>query len=94
MVKIRGINRTNDYAFMRIFGSQEGKEALIGFPNAVLKPLPGRELIGVELLDWEMDPSHLLDRGARLDVLGRTEHGTLVNKRSRWPTSTTSTNIL
>ena len=26
-----------------------------------------------------MDPAHLLDRGARLNVLGRTEHGTLVN---------------
>ena len=79
MVEIRGINRTNDYAFKRIFGSEEGKEALIGFLNAVLKPLPGKELIGVELLDREMDPAHLLDRGARLDVLGRTEHGTLVN---------------
>ena len=54
MVEIRGINRTNDYAFKRIFGSEEGKEALIGFLNAVLKPPSGSELIDVELLDREM----------------------------------------
>lgn len=26
LAEIRGINRTNDYAFKRIFGSEEGKE--------------------------------------------------------------------
>ena len=79
MAEIRGINRTNDYAFKRIFGSEEGKEALIGFLNAVLKPPPGRELVKLDLLDREIDPKYLLDRGARLDVLARTEQGTLIN---------------
>lgn len=79
MAEIRGINRTNDYAFKRIFGTEEGKEALIGFLNAVLRPLPGRELVKLELLDREMDPRHLLDRGARLDVLARTGRGELIN---------------
>lgn len=79
LAEIRGINRTNDYAFKRIFGSEEGKEALLAFLNAVLKSPPGRELVRVELLDREIDPQHLLDRGARLDVLARTEAGTLLN---------------
>jgi len=79
LAEIRGINRTNDYAFKRIFGSEEGKEALLGFLNAVLRLPPGQELTGVELLDREIDPKHLLDRGARLDVLARTKEGVLIN---------------
>ncbi len=76
---VKGINRTNDYAFKRILGSEEGKEALLGFLNAVLKSPPGKELTAVELLDRELDPEYLLDRGARLDVLARTASGTLIN---------------
>jgi predicted transposase/invertase (TIGR01784 family) len=75
----KGINRTNDYAFKRILGSEEGKEALVGFLNAVLKPPPGKELTTVELLDRELDPEYLLSRGARLDVLAKTTSGTLLN---------------
>ncbi|WP_282432355.1 PD-(D/E)XK nuclease family transposase [Desulfotomaculum nigrificans] len=39
---MKSINRTNDYAFKRILGSEEGREALIGFLNAVIKPLPAK----------------------------------------------------
>ena len=52
---------------------------LIGFLNAVLKLPPGQALIQVELMDREIDPEHLMDRGARLDVLARTETGILIN---------------
>lgn len=79
LAEIRGINRINDYVFKRIFGSEEGKEALLSFLNAVLQLPSGRELTGVELLDREIDPKHLLDRGARLDVLARTAEGALIN---------------
>jgi len=77
--RMNGINRTNDYAFKRIFGSEEGKEALLGFLNAVLKLPPGRELADLELIDRELDPEYLLDKAARLDVLAKTAAGTLVN---------------
>jgi len=40
---------------------------------------PGQELTGVDLVDWEIDPAYLLDRGARLDVLARTKEGALIN---------------
>lgn len=76
---LKNINRTNDYAFKRIMGSEEGKESLLSFLNAVLKPSPGRELASLELLDRELDPEYLLDRAARLDILARTAAGTLVN---------------
>ncbi len=75
MAKFR-INRTNDYLFKRIFSSEE---VLLGFLNAVFKPPVGKELVKVNLLDREIDPKHVLDRGARLDILARTEEGALVN---------------
>ena len=76
---IKGINRINDYAFKRIMGSEEGKEALLGLLNAVLKPPPGKELESIELKDRDIDPEHLVDRGARLDILAKTTEGTLIN---------------
>jgi predicted transposase/invertase (TIGR01784 family) len=79
LAQINNINRTNDYAFKRIFGSEEGKEVLISFLNAVLKPPSGQELVDLELIDREMDPAYILEKGARLDVLARTSDGTLIN---------------
>jgi predicted transposase/invertase (TIGR01784 family) len=73
------INRSNDYLFKRIFGSDEGKDVLLSFLNAVLKSPPGRELTTVNLLDREQDPAYLLDRSARLDILASTEDGTIIN---------------
>ncbi|MGI9861917.1 PD-(D/E)XK nuclease family transposase [Moorella naiadis] len=67
LATVKGINRTNDYAFKRILGSEEDKEALLGFLNAVLNPPSGREFTYVELLDRELDPASLLDRGARME---------------------------
>ncbi|ABO51621.1 hypothetical protein Dred_3119 [Desulforamulus reducens MI-1] len=65
MVEYQSINRTNDYAFKRIMGSEEGKEALISFLNAVLKPAPGKELVWVELLDREMEEIAMGNPGIR-----------------------------
>ena len=76
---VKGINRTNDYAFKRILGSEEGKEALLGFLNAVLNLSADRQLTDLELVDRELDPTYLLDRGARLDVRARTAAGVLIN---------------
>jgi len=73
---IKSINRTNDYAFKRIMGSEEGKEALISFLNAVLKPTPGKELTFVELLAGEtaLEPATSLSElsaEARLETVAR-----------------------
>jgi predicted transposase/invertase (TIGR01784 family) len=70
------IHRTNDYLFKRIFSSEE---VLLGFLNAVFQPPVGKELVKLTLLDREIDPQHVLDRGARLDILARTEEGTIIN---------------
>jgi len=76
---IRFVNRMNDYVFKRIFGSEENKDILLNFLNAVLKSQPDQELTGIELLDREIDADFLGDKYARLDILGRTATGTLVN---------------
>ena len=48
--EIRKINRLNDYAFKRILGSEDGKEALLGFLNAALKLPSNKELLDLELV--------------------------------------------
>jgi predicted transposase/invertase (TIGR01784 family) len=70
------IHRTNDYLFKRIFSSEE---VLLGFLNAVFQPPVGKELVKLTLLDREIDPQHMLDRGARLDILARTEEDAIIN---------------
>lgn len=76
---IRSVNRMNDYVFKRIFGSEENKDILLNFLNAVLKSRSGQELTGIELLDREIDADFLGDKYARLDILGRTVTGTIIN---------------
>jgi predicted transposase/invertase (TIGR01784 family) len=44
-----------------------------------LKSPPGKELADIELIDREIDPEFLNDKYARLDILGRTAAGTLIN---------------
>lgn len=76
---VRTVNRINDYVFKRIFGSEGNKDILLNFLNAVLKSQPGYELTDIELLDREIDPDFLGDKYARLDILGRTASGALIN---------------
>ncbi|HML34236.1 Rpn family recombination-promoting nuclease/putative transposase [Sporomusa sphaeroides] len=75
----RSVNRMNDYVFKRIFGSEENKDILLNFLNAVLNSRSGYELTEIELLDRELDPDFLGDKYARLDILGRTAKGSLIN---------------
>ena len=75
----RVVNRMNDYAFKRIFGSPENCDILMAFCNAVLDRPPGEEIASLELLDRELDPEYLADKAGRLDILARTASGTLIN---------------
>ncbi len=79
MTEIQQINRLNDYAFKRILGSEDGKEALLGFLNAVLNLSVDKKLTRVQLLDKELIPEYLLGKAARLDILAKTADGILIN---------------
>ena len=79
MPEIQQINRLNDYAFKRILGSEDGKEALLGFLNAVLDLSADKKLTHVQLSDKELIPEYLLGKTARLDILAETADGILIN---------------
>jgi predicted transposase/invertase (TIGR01784 family) len=75
---LRSINRMNDYAFKRIFGAEENKDILLHFLNSTFQSLH-MELTDIELIDREIDPEYLGEKYSRLDILGRTHLGTLIN---------------
>ena len=68
---------TNDLIFKRIFWNKDHPDILICFLNAVLK----REdpITSVEIISTEFDNQFILDHGIRMDLLGRTNNGELLN---------------
>ncbi len=68
---------TNDLIFKRIFWNKEHPDILICFLNAILR----REdpITSVELINTEMDDQFIGKHGIRLDLLGRTNNGELLN---------------
>ena len=74
------INRTNDVLFKWIFGKEERKDLLLSFINAVLTNGAEEDVIAdIELIDREIDPQAYGDKESRLDILGRTIEGKVVN---------------
>ena len=67
----------NDLMFKRIFWNKEHPDILISFVNAVLK----REdpITSVELISTELDDKFIGEHGIRLDLVGRTNNGDLLN---------------
>lgn len=68
-----------DFVFKRIFGTEENKDVLITFLNAVFKPAPGKELTDIEILNPYIDKEALSDKLSILDIRARTAGGTLIN---------------
>ncbi|KLU62290.1 PD-(D/E)XK nuclease family transposase [Peptococcaceae bacterium CEB3] len=73
------LHRTNDYFFKRVFGSEEGKEALVGLLNATQKRSSHDLIQSVVQEDREIDPERIYDKAVRLDVLAHTELGHIFN---------------
>ena len=63
------VDRTSDDVFEKVFGSEEDKEALLGFLSAVLKPVSGKEPVSVEFREMSPVPDHLLISGCCLFML-------------------------
>jgi hypothetical protein len=61
---------TVDFIFKRVFGSEQGKPALISLLNAILN----FEIVSVTLENPELTKDALLEKGARLDVFARIPH--------------------
>ncbi len=76
------INRINDYLFKWVFGREENKDILLSFVNSVLsgEDNDGQdELVDIMLADRELDPEHITDQSARLDILGKANDGSILN---------------
>ena len=55
-----GIDPTVDYAFKRVFATEENAPLLIHFLNAVLDPEPSKRVAAIDLLTTINDKSVLL----------------------------------
>ena len=63
---------TNDWAFKRIFGSEQYKDATIGFINSML---PEKQIRDVEFLNVEIPGFTVEDRKSCVDILCRGNDG-------------------
>lgn len=70
---------TVDFVFKRIFGTEENKDVLVDFLNAVFESAGQPQVSTVEILNPFLDKDALYDKMAVLDVRARTETGTLIN---------------
>jgi len=68
-----------DFVFKRIFGSEENKDVLLAFLNAVFKLPLEKQLTELEILNPYIDKEALSDKVAVLDIHARTATGMLIN---------------
>ncbi|WP_052947405.1 Rpn family recombination-promoting nuclease/putative transposase [Aneurinibacillus tyrosinisolvens] len=68
-----------DFAFKRLFGSQENERILMAFLNAMLKPAPEKRITSVTILDKELGREYVEDKNAILDLHAWLDDGSKVN---------------
>lgn len=73
------LNPRNDFLFKRVFGSEENRDLLLHFLNAVFEDAYQPRIAQVELLNPYLDKDSLSDKLSVLDVKARTETGMLVD---------------
>ena len=73
----RLLNPKIDFVFKKIFGSEENPKILIGFLNAVLKPII--PIVEVEIKNTDIDKSYIEDKFSRLDVKAVTSKNEIIN---------------
>jgi len=69
------VNPKNDVAFKKIFGSEEKKEILISFLNAVLDLRDDREIEDIEILNPYQTPKIEVLKYTLLDIKARDKRG-------------------
>lgn len=68
-----------DFIFKQIFGSEENKEVLVSFLNAVLKPSKENMITEVFLKDTDIEKVYLTDNFSRLDIKATTNRHEIIN---------------
>ncbi|WP_428769423.1 Rpn family recombination-promoting nuclease/putative transposase [Treponema sp. HNW] len=79
------ITLRNDYAFKKVFGSEENKAVLQDFLDCVLD-IPSQDIEDLELLDKEFHNDSVNDKTGILDVKLRLKNGTVIDIeiQNRW----------
>ena len=79
------ITLRNDYAFKRVFGTEENKAVLQDFLDCVLD-IPAQDVEDLELLDKEFHNDSVNDKTGVLDVKLRLKDGTVIDIeiQNRW----------
>ena len=79
------ITLRNDYAFKKVFGTEENKAVLQDFLDCVLD-IPAQDIEDLELLDKEFHTDSVNDKTGILDVKLRLKDGTVIDIeiQNRW----------
>ncbi|UTC75847.1 PD-(D/E)XK nuclease family transposase [Treponema sp. OMZ 792] len=85
MEKIFKITLRNDYAFKRIFGTEENKDVLQDLLECILD-IPTENIAGLELMDKEFHKDSISDKSGVLDVKLRLKNNTIIDIeiQNRW----------
>lgn len=85
MQKLFKITLRNDYAFKRVFGTEENKDVLQDLLECILD-IPPEDIAGLELLDKEFHKDSITDKTGVLDVKLRLKNNTIIDIeiQNRW----------
>ena len=85
MKKLFKITLRNDYAFKRVFGTEENKDVLQDLLECILD-IPPDDIAGLELLDKEFHKDSITDKTGVLDVKLRLKNNTIIDIeiQNRW----------
>ena len=72
---MRFLNPNTDFAFKKIFGSNESKDILISFTNAMLRFHPGHEIVDLTIIDPYQAPKIKGMKDTYLDVKAISKDG-------------------
>lgn len=76
---VLGVDPKNDFAFKCVFGSERHTGILVDVLNSVLRPLPDRRVVSVEILNPMTEPVVLDEKLSILDVKARDQAGRQFN---------------
>ena len=85
MNKLFKVTLRNDYAFKRVFGTEENKDVLQDLLECILD-IPPENIAGLELLDKELHKDSITDKTGVLDVKLRLKNNTIIDieVQNRW----------
>ena len=85
MKKLFKVTLRNDYAFKKVFGTEENKDVLQDLLECILD-IPPENIAGLELLDKEFHKDSISDKTGVLDVKLRLKNNTIIDVeiQNRW----------